>query len=408
MWTDPITGAFLKRHGRQEGESPTALRARLGIVEGYVSLVLNGLLAAVKGVIGVVSGSVALTADAVHTLSDCISSGVLVVGAYVTRKPADKEHPFGHGRAEPIAGIVIAVLLGIAAFEFGRASVLRILDPQPVNASWALIALIGLTVLVKLWNSLFAGALARVSDSSAIRADYWHHMSDVLATSLAIVGMVAGRYGFGYVDGIMGLCVSLIILAAAWGIARSTISSLIGEAPSEAELEEIRRLAMGVTGVLNTHDLIVHRYGDLRLVSLHVEVSDRHDTWTAHTIADNVQKRIESQLHGSVTVHVDPINDSHPAYSEVKTLLEAELEGNPEMGSLHDLRLAGNDVRFAVFFDLAIRSPLEAADRTRLRQTLSSALRGRFPQILDVSIRFDPLYAYSIPNEPEARQDGED
>jgi len=399
---DPISRQFIRVvRQRAENQPEAVLRSRLILLEGYVSIVLNAILAVVKGAIGWLSGSIALLADAVHTLADCITSIVLVVGAYISRMPADREHPFGHGRVEHIVTIVIGMLLGVAAFEFGLESASRILNPAAVDApNWALIAVAG-TVLIKLWNSFFAKALAAETGSQAVEADFWHHMTDVWATLLALIGMLSGRFGLHALDGWMGLGVSAILFWVAWKIIRGASDPLMGLAPTQDELDEVRKLAMSVPEVRDIHDVVMHRYGELKLISLHAEVSAALTAWQAHNVAERVQQEVSQGRHGSVTVHVDPVNDAHPCYEKVKQLLEEIVAQTDEVETFHDLRLIGEQDSFAVVFDVTTREERSAELEAKLDHYFSERLRAAIDRIVSVSVNIEPPYTFTA--HPEER-----
>jgi len=387
-----IIKRFVSEHHKKNRQQ---LKTSLSLLEGYVSLILNAVLAIAKIVIGLLSGSVALIADAVHTLSDCISSGVLIAGAYISRQRPDKEHPFGHGRIEYVAAIIISILLAITAIEFGRASVLRISEPSQITTEWWMIVVVVATMGIKYWNGIFALALAKKSGSKAIEADFWHHMTDVLSTVLVVIAMVAGHYGVLWLDGVMGVGVSLIILWAAWHIGKQSVSPLLGESPSQEELAEIDKIANSVDGVEDIHDIVIHRYGELRLISLHAEVNHRLSLWKAHNIAEEIQNKIEKDRHGTVTVHIDPVNNDHSSYNEIKEFLEKIASENSQLSGVHDLRLVGDDESFAVVFDVSVAADIPDNEKHLMKLSLDNLIKVRFDKVIEVSVSFEPLFSYN-------------
>lgn len=388
----PIGGAlvrwFVDRRGVVGGAER---RSAFGVLEGAVSIVLNTVLFAIKLGIGLHTGSIALLADAVHTFADSVTSLVVIVSSYVSRKPPDDEHPFGHGRAEAVATVTIAVLLGVAAFEFGKESVLRIAQPGVAAASWAIIGAVAATALVKEWMARFSFALGRASGSTTLRADGWHHRSDVFATGLVVVAMVAGRFGWALVDGVMGLGVSLLLLKVAIDVARSAIDTLLGPAPSEEEILTLKESALRVEGVRGVHDIVVHRYGDLRFVSLHIETSDRESPATLHTIAERVEQAVNDGRHGSVCVHVDPVNDRHPDYDAVQRIVTEVVAADERLESFHDLRLPSRGDGYVVALDLNLTSG--CGDGDAAAAALREQLRRR-SAAMDVYIEIEPKYSY--------------
>jgi len=387
---DPITRVLVARFGPRDG-TRTETKAAYGLLEGWVGLVLNGVLFVVKLALGLLTGSVALIADAVHTLADSITSGVLIAASRVARKPADREHPYGHGRIESVAAIVIAVLLGVAGIEFLESSVHRILDPQAVEAGWWVVVVVLILAGVKEWNSRFALALAEVSGSKAIEADAWHHRSDVFATLLVAVGIVGSKLGLPVLDGVMGLGVSLVILWSALEIAKDAIDPLIGQAPTPEEVREVADVAREVEGVEGVHDIVIHTYGDVRLVSLHVETSDRSSALELHTLAETVQSAVGGE-HGHVVVHVDPINRDHPHYPQVRAVVEEVVAADGRLESFHDLRIVGEEGHFNVVLDVIRAATAEVEDAELARET-SAAIADR-TEANAVVVNVEPLFAY--------------
>jgi len=356
-----------------------------------VSIALNVVLFALKLVLGLLTSSVALIADGAHSLSDSLTSVVVIVGARVARRPPDARHPFGHGRAEAIATLAIAVLLAAAGLEFGKASVARILEPEPVQApAWVMVLVVG-TMIVKEWLTRFALSLAKLSGSKAVEADAWHHRSDVLSTALVAVGMLGSAWGLPWLDGVMGLGVSVVLLKVGYDIVGSAVDSLLGEAPSKQEVAAVRRTAAAVAGVQGVHDVVIHRYGERRFVSLHVETSDALSAAETHEIAEQVEYAVAPDGHGSVAVHVDPINKDHPAYARLHQVVAAAVEAEQAAQSFHDLRIVGGPQRFNAVFDVCLGSS-EQAD-AGLSERLRAAVRAEFPEA-GVVIEIDPPYSY--------------
>lgn len=366
------------------------VRARFGVLEGVISVVINLALAAVKAALGFAVGSVALLADAFHSASDVASSAVVIWGFKAAARPADARHPFGHGRLESVAALVIAVLLLVAAVEFGRSSVERLLTPRPVDASAWMLVVLGVTLVLKEWLARFSHGLARRLDSSALAADAWHHRSDALSTGAVIVALAADRFGWHWADGAAGLVVSLVLVWAGVSLIREAVNPLIGEAPEPVVLEQIRTTAMGFPGVDKVHDIIVHRYGTLLVTSLHIEVSGDMETMRAHELAENVERGITDRLGGWATVHVDPVNRDHPLYPAMEEFLAREVARTPGAASFHDLRIVGREDPWYVLFDLATDGEPAAEAAARLR----AAVRQRFPEVAKVVINVESRFVY--------------
>jgi len=396
-WIDPLSALLMRRVDRRV-EERAARRTAYGILEGWVGLILNGLLFAIKLALGLSIGSVALIADAVHTLADSVTSAVLIIGSRLARRPADAEHPFGHSRIEIVAAMIISVLLGVAGIEFLKSSVERVLEPSAIDASWLVAGAVVVLAVIKEWNARFASTLARVSGSTAIEADAWHHRSDVFATLLVAVGIVGGKYGVDVLDGVMGILVSVVILVTAFFLARESTDKLIGTAPSREEVEEIARAAMAVPGVLGVHDIVVHDYGDLRLVSLHVETPADESPMRLHSLAEKVQDRIGNGRKGNVVVHVDPVDRNHPRYAEIRAQVLEVVSADPRLRSFHDLRIVGEGDYLSIIVDLVVVPDSGPAEEigNEIRAAISTATG-----VERVVAQVEPLFAYDGRKIPE-------
>lgn len=286
------------------------VRARYGGLEAWTSIVVNVVLFAVKILLGVMVNSVAVIADAVHTLSDTGTSIIILIGFKIAKRPADREHPFGHGRMESIATLIVAVLLIVAGFELLRSAGVRILNPtvEQAKISWMVgLVLIG-TMVIKELMARFAGEMAVLVKSKTLQADAWHHRSDAFSTLLVVAAMVCAYFEYSYVDGVAGVGVALIVMYSGYAIGRDAISPLLGERPKRELLKEIESIARGFTGVKGVHDVIVHRYGQTKVVTLHIEVSARESVTKLHDLSEEVTEAIEKKLGGSAVVHIDPLS----------------------------------------------------------------------------------------------------
>jgi len=366
-----------------------AVRRRYGALEGWTSVVINLVVFVIKLVPGLAIGSIALLADAFHSLGDVASSLVIIWGFRAAAKPSDRKHPFGHGRVESIAALVIAVLLLVAAVEFGKLSVQRSLSQRGVEASWTLLVVLALSLVLKEWLSRFALALGRRIGSTALVADYWHHRSDVLATGVVIAALALDRYGFDWIDGAAGLVVAGFLAWAGINLVREAADPLIGEAPPVELLGRIRATAGGVLGVERVHDVIVHRYGELIVTSLHVEVPAALDIMRGHEIAEEVEGAITTELGGWATVHVDPVDRDHPLYHELEGFITQEVR-RVEGASVHDLRVVGREAPCFVIFELAASEEPRAEQIVQLRQ----AVMARFPAVAKVVVNLEPRYVF--------------
>jgi len=372
------------------------VRARYGTLEGWTSIVINILLFAVKMTIGLSIKSVALIADAIHTLADSATSVVVIIGFKIAKKPSDREHPFGHGRMESIATLIVSVLLFIAGFELMEKSIHSIARPQESTASLSVILIIAGTIIIKELMARFSYQLGDIIDSQALKADALHHRTDVFATGLVVVALIASRLGFHRVDGIMGAFVSLIIFYSAYVIAKEAINPLLGEAPSAETLKEIERLANGYEGVLGVHDIIYHKYGQTVIVSLHLEVSDKESAFDLHELSEAVEEEIGQKIGGTIIAHIDPINVDHPKYHAIEREIKEIISKDRRVSSFHDLRIIGCDVdKCKVVFDIVLEKDADEQDRYDIVRSIRERVEEKFPG-MKTAIKAEPKFAYSL------------
>lgn len=280
----------------------------LGYREGIVSVIVNLLLFGFKYYAGVVSFSVALVADAWHTLSDSLTSVMVILGIRLAAKKPDREHPFGHGRWEQIAALAIAMILVLVGFEFIRDAVVKLQEEKPADFGWLAYIATGLSVLFKEGLAQYAFYIGRLTGNAAVKADGWHHRSDALSSVVVLAGLLLSPY-FWWIDGALGIVVSLMLFYAAYGIIRETAGKILGEKPSEElidRVEQIVRAEMG-TGCF-PHHYHIHNYGNHTEFTLHIKVPGEITVREAHTGATAVEKRMKTELQMDVTIHIEPLS----------------------------------------------------------------------------------------------------
>ena len=354
------------------------VRARYGCFEAWVSIGVNVLLFGVKLALGLMVHSVAIIADAVHTLSDTGTSVVILIGFKVARRPADREHPFGHGRMESVATLIVAVLLIVAGFELLRSAGERIFRPtvEAAEISWGVgLILIG-TMAAKELMARFAGEISKMVKSKTLEADAWHHRSDAFSTLLVLVAMGCAYLGYGYVDGVAGVGVGLIVIYSGYAIARDAISPLLGERPGQELLDEIEKTACGVAGVEGVHDIIVHRYGQVKLVSLHIEVSPSESVRAVHELSEQVIEALEGKLGGTAVVHIDPLSTGHKEYDRIYEAVKRLTSGEKRVVDFHDLQITDIEGGLKVSFDVTLDYAADEEEGEVLKQRLTASLEG--------------------------------
>jgi cation diffusion facilitator family transporter len=279
----------------------------LAYLEGWLSIFVNIVLFALKYWAGTVTKSVAILADAWHTLSDSLSSIVVLIGVKTTRKPADKSHPFGHGRAELVAAVIIGVLLGIVAFNFLVESISKLAQKQSASFGTLAIVVVTVSVLMKEAIAQFSFWAARKTKSPVLKADGWHHRSDAITSLLILVGIFLGKY-FWWIDGALGILVAFFILHAAFAVFKDAVNPLLGETPDEELVSRIREISERFApDTIDPHHFHMHRYGEHRELTFHIYIDGAMSLTDAHSIADSIEEAIREELEMEATIHVDPL-----------------------------------------------------------------------------------------------------
>ena len=338
----------------KETDTPDG-RAKVGSLAGAVGIFCNILLFLGKVTVGLLSGSVAIAADGWNNLSDAASSIVTLLGFRFSRKPADAHHPYGHARAEYLSGLCVAVLILFIGVELAKSSVGKIFSPEPVEFTavtfWVLVASIG----VKLWMARFVGKLGQLIGSKALEATSADSRNDVIATSAVLVSCLVSRAMDIEIDGWMGLCVAAFILYSGYGIARETVSILLGESADRELVEKLEKMVLRHEGILGIHDLLIHDYGPGRcFASAHVELSAEEDPLVCHEIIDHLECDALRELNVHLVIHHDPVAVNDSEWGRLRALVEQVAQATDERLSVHSFRLVRGRGMPRLVFDLAV------------------------------------------------------
>lgn len=304
--TDRFILTFIKDVKPEQKVTDSVKRKKYAYLEAYVSIIGNLLLAAIKVVLGLFLNSISLLADAAHTAADVLTSIVVLLGFKLSSSPADEKHPYGHGRIELIATLAISMMLFIVGFEFAKSSYDRLIANTEVKGSYIIALIMVLGAIFKEWMARFSIDLGNRTSSSTLLADAWHHRTDGIASILVAVAIIASDFGYYKVDAIFGLMVSALIIYTGYNISKDSISQIIGEIPSECEINDIKNIALTVSGVRSIHKVNVHSYGFHKEISLHVQVNKEMSLVRAHDISEEVERTIEANMDCKAIVHVEP------------------------------------------------------------------------------------------------------
>lgn len=358
------------------------VRAAAGRLSGIVGIVCNLALFGAKFLIGTLSGSVSITADAMNNLSDASSSLVTFIGFKLAEKPADEDHPYGHARFEYLSGLAVAVMIILIGFELGKTSVNKILNPTAVVFSIPMVAVLVLSIGAKLWLSLFNTRLGKYIDSTAILATAADSRNDCISTGAVLIAAVAEHFTHWHIDGYMGLAVAAFILYSGWNLAKDTISPLLGESASPELQRKIAQLIKQEDAVLGYHDLMVHDYGPgQRFGSLHVEMDQGLDALWCHELIDNLERKCLAELGVHLSIHYDPVVVGDPVVDETRECLCRLLKQQDERLSLHDFRMVKGTGHTNLVFDINIPHELagqEKAIQKGLENALAETRQGKY------------------------------
>lgn len=355
-------------HKKDDPHDP-AVRARCGRNAGIFGIVLNTLLAAGKIIVGSISGAISVTADGLNNLTDCGSNVVSVIGFKMSEKPADKEHPFGHRRAESVASLLIAVIILVVAAELIMQSAEKIFSPSETDISLLVLIVLGVSVAVKLFMFLFNRSLGKAISSETLKATAADSISDVIATTAVLISAIISRFTKLELDGYLGVVVALFIAVTGIGILKDTISNLLGKAPDPEIVRDIEKRVLSFENVRGLHDLTVHDYGQNKLyATVHVEVDAQMSITSAHDLADRIEKDFAQHTAIALTVHIDPLVYDDPELNRLRDEIYRIVgEIDPSL-KMHDFRMVGGDTHKNLVFDVAVPFDCKISDADILQR----------------------------------------
>lgn len=381
---------FLIRHFVKDYEEveKVSVRTAYGMLSGIVGIFCNVILFLTKLIVGLVLNSVSVTADAFNNLSDAGSSVISFVGVRMAGKPADKDHPFGHGRIEYIAALIVSFLVLEVGFTFLKDSVGKILHPEQLKFLPVSVLILCLSIAVKLWLGLFNKKLGEKIDSQVMKAVFTDSMGDVITTSATIFSILFFAVTGINMDGFVGLGVALVVMWAGFGIAKDTLNTLIGEPVSPEVYEKIKKFVESYDGIEGVHDLIVHNYGPGRsMASIHAEVPNDQEFEKSHEIIDRVERDAAKELGMMLVIHMDPVEMKDEKVIRIRKKTEHLLKELDPACSIHDFRVVWGAERINLIFDMVIPIEYDEKRRNDLPLQLMERLKGvdsRYESVITV------------------------
>ncbi|NLT14009.1 MAG: cation transporter [Clostridiales bacterium] len=358
--TNLLIGAFIRN---PENTSSPSVRRRYGNFAGIVGIATNLVLFTMKIIIGTLSGSIAITADAVNNLSDSGSSLVTLVGFKISGKPADSGHPFGHGRMEYIAGLIVSFIIVIIGYQLIVSSVQKIIEPQETQYDIYVFIVLVVSIAIKVWQCLFYRKIGKKIDSLTLMAASSDSRNDVLATAAVLLAAVVTMLTGMNLDGYMGAAVGLFIVISGIKLTFETISPLLGAAPKKELVDRIRQKVLSYDTIIGIHDLSVHNYGQSEChASLHCEVPAEQDVMHSHDIIDNIERDfLKEGIH--LVIHLDPVVTGDEKTNDLKARVESLVEQiSPRIG-IHDFRAVWSITHTNLIFDVVVPYQFEWSDK---------------------------------------------
>lgn len=378
MLSNLLIRKFIKNHTDTKNEK---VRNSYGFLAGIVGLFTNIILFIIKFSVGLITSSISIMADAFNNLSDAASSLITIFGFKLSSMPADKEHPFGHGRIEYLSALIVAFMVMLVGIQFVKSSFQKIINPEPVTFELIPFILLLISIGLKVWLSRFNKFMGEKINSSALKATSVDALGDVFTSSCVALSFLAAKFTTIPIDGYIGMVVALFIVYSGFTLIKDTINPLLGEAPDPELVESIHQMVLSYDNILGTHDLIVHNYGPGKcMASIHAEIPSDISVVKIHEIIDKAEREISKDLNIYLVIHIDPIcvieGEVQEAYDEILRLVN-EID---HIESIHDFRVVGEGEVKNLIFDLVIDTSkkLEYSD-DELKEKINSNIKKDHP-----------------------------
>ncbi len=372
-----MTGWLIRRFVKDsENTRSRSVREAYGVLAGVVGIAANMLLCAVKFVIGMLTGSIAVQADAVNNLADIGSNLMTLLSARLAGKPADKEHPYGHARMEYIAALIIAFLILMVGYELGKESFMKILHPAEVEFTVASMLALAASILVKLWMGMFTANIGKRIDSATMSAATADSLMDCISTGAILVSSVI-MYFFGInLDGYIGLAVAAFVLYSGIKLLKETVSPLMGEAPEPEFIKQLADKISAYDGIIDTHDILIHSYGPGNIIATaHAEVDAGGNVLELHELIDRIELEVGREMGMLLTIHMDPVELDNPDVQRAKDTIKQILSELPVKMTIHDFRMVPGEKRNNLIFDLVV--PVDTSKEKAEEMVLAIRQRAR-------------------------------
>lgn len=375
-----LVNTFVKNN---ENIKDPKVRNNYGNLGGIVGIIINFMLFLIKFFVGMFVGSIAISADAFNNLSDAGSSIITIIGFKMANKPADAEHPFGHGRIEYLSALIVAFLVMLVGVQFIKSSIERIFNPTEVTFELVPFILLLISIGFKVWLSTFNKYIGNKINSSALKAAAADSLGDVFTSSTVVIAFLASKFTTLPLDGYIGVFVALAILYAGFGLVKETLNPLLGEAPDPELVNDICEKVLSYPLISGVHDLIVHNYGPGRIIaSLHAEIPSDIDIMEIHNTIDIAEREVSRDLNIHLVIHMDPICVITDEIKEAWDCVEKILRRYPEIKSMHDFRIVGEGDYKNLIFDIVVSpsSSKNVKKQDKMLEDIKNSIREEHPQ----------------------------
>jgi len=386
--SDFLVKHFVKNYNMVDN---VKVREAYGMLSSIVGIICNIILFSAKFVMGTIVNSISIISDGFNNLSDCASCIVTLFGYKLAAKPADKDHPFGHGRFEYLTSMVIAMVIMLVGVELLTTSVKKIMHPETVEFSYIALAALVLSILLKVWMSKFNKKLGTKINSTIMLATSKDSMNDVVATAVTVFALIISPFTDLPVDGIMGVIVSVFILFSGFGIIKETVDALLGQPADSGVVQKIKEIVEENPYALGMHDLIIHSYGPGNMIgSVHIEVDGKGNIMEIHDVIDEMERNIFEDLNIKMTIHMDPVETDNEYLKECKKMMENVIGEIDDRLSIHDFRVVSGPSHTNLIFDLVIPHNLKLTQE-EIKARIDEKLKKKEKRYYTV-ITFDNSY----------------
>ena len=386
--TSLLIKLFVKDSENPENES---VRMRYGVLSGVVGIILNVILSIFKMIFGAITRSVSIVADGANNIFDAISSIISLAGFKISGKPADKDHPFGHGRIEYVSALILAFVILTMGVELIKSSIEKFSNPEQVIFSIPAVVVLVFSILAKIWLAAFNKTIGKKINSVSVNAVVADSIGDIAATTCSLIALIASKFTALPVDAVMGIIVAGVVIYAGIGIVKDTLGPLLGEPPEKEDVDELEKLVLSHDGVIGIHDLVLHGYGHGKVYgSLHAEVPSDGDMIQVHDMIDLIEKDIKERLGMEVSIHMDPVLVGDETTDKYKKMTAEIIKEISAELTFHDFRIVVGPTHTNLIFDIVIPYGVKMTEH-EIKENIDKKIRKKSENIFTV-ITFDRSY----------------